>query len=148
VCLATSNRGDVGDLVLTGVPLLRHGSARRPSLLYRAMRGLNGLGLISDDRLEAEKRKRGSADYQAATGVMRDILVKVVNEEYPDQLAALSNEVHMIWGSADAEVPVDVARRALEIIGHGDLEVIEGVGHHLPLQAPGRLRSVVETLLT
>lgn len=147
MCLAADRPGDVGDLVLTGVPLLRHGSAKRPSFTYRLTRGLNKVGLISDARLEAEKRKRGSADYRAATGVMRDILVKVVNEEYPDQMAALSNEVHLIWGSADGEVPVDVARRALQVIAHGDLEVVEGVGHHLPLQAPGRLRSLVESLL-
>jgi pimeloyl-ACP methyl ester carboxylesterase len=145
VCLAATRPSAVGTLVLTGVPLLRSAEPSRPPIAYRLVRVLNRIGLLSDDRLEAEKKKRGSADYRAATGVMRDILVKVVNEEYPEQI---EGDVRLIWGSDDREVPVEIAERALGMLAHGDLEVVEGAGHHLPLQAPDRIRAVVESLLT
>jgi pimeloyl-ACP methyl ester carboxylesterase len=147
VCLAADRPAEVGDLVLTGVPLLRRSPAKQPPIAYRVIRMLNEIGLISDERLEAAKHRRGSADYRAATGIMRDILVKVVNEEYPAQLARLGSHVHMVWGSDDAEVPVAVAERALTMVDRGELEMIDGVGHHVPLQAPDRLRAIVESLL-
>lgn len=147
VCLAAKHPERVGPLVLTGVPLLRSRPSSKPALGYRIIRSLHGLGLISDGRMEAERQKRGSADYRAATGVMRDILVKVVNEEYPDEMAAIRSPVHLIWGRDDTEVPVSVARRSAEMIGDCSLEVIDDVGHMLPVQDPERLRVAVEGVL-
>src|SRR5690606_17694999 len=115
LCLAAKYPERVGPLILTGVPLLRSGASRRPPLGYRAIRWLNKVGIVSDDRLESERRKRGSADYRAVSGVMRDIFVKVVNESYETQLVAVAEPVVMLWGSDDLEVPVTVAERAKDI---------------------------------
>lgn len=109
------------------------------------------MGIISDERMEAEKQKRGSPDYRAASGVMRDILVKVVNEEYPDQLRQLTQPVTMVWGAGDTEVPVETAERARTMIndagGAAELETVDGVGHMLPLEAPEVLRRVIDSVL-
>lgn len=143
MCLAAKHPDRVGSLVLTGVPLIRLQAGRGPSAGYRLLRWLNGLGLISDERMERERRSRGSADYRAATGVMRDILVKLVNESYESQLRRLINPVTLIWGEEDAEVPVSVAEAAHALIDDSSLEVLPGVGHFLPLEAPGALRAAV-----
>lgn len=152
VCLAASRPDQVGPLVLTGVPLLRRAPTQGAPLAYRLVRILNRIGIVSDERLEREKKRRGSADYRAASGVMRDILVKMVNEEYPDQLAAIRSPVMLLWGEDDTEVPVAVARAAHEIIlrsgGSSRLEIVPGVGHHLPLVAPGRLREAIESVMS
>ena len=148
VCLAARHPDRVGPLVLTGVPLIRLRSARGPSFTYRTLRRLNQLGVISDERLEREKRRRGSADYRAASGVMRDILVKVVNESYEDQLAEVSSPVHMVWGAEDREVPVIVAERAGALLGGATLEVLPGVGHFVPLEAPQDLRAAIDRAMT
>ena len=42
------------------------------------------------DGIEPISDLRGSADYRAAQGVLRSILVRVVNESYDDDLAALA----------------------------------------------------------
>lgn len=147
VCLAAKHPEKVGPLVLTGVPLLRSRPPSKPALAYRVIRSLHDFGLISDERMEAERQKRGSADYKAATGVMREILVKVVNEEYPDEMAAIRSPVHLIWGREDTEVPVSVARRAAEMIEDCSLEVVDDIGHMLPIQASERLRTAVEGVL-
>ena len=143
VCLAARYPEMVGPLVLTGVPLIRLETGRRPPIAYRLVRWLNRVGLVSDERLEREKRSRGSADYRAATGVMRDILVRVVNESYEGQLGRLTGPVHLIWGESDQEVPVSVAEAASALIANVTMEIVPGVGHLLPTQAPQALRRAI-----
>lgn len=151
MCLADRYPGQVGPLILTGVPLLRSKAVGKPALTYRLVRSLNRLGLVSDEKLEEERRRRGSADYRAATGAMRDILVKVVNETYEIELQAVSQMVMMLWGREDDEVPLAVAERALSLRQEAglpaSLAVVEGVGHQLPLRAPEELRRLAEKVL-
>jgi pimeloyl-ACP methyl ester carboxylesterase len=147
VCLAAKHPDRVGSLVLTGVPLIRLATGRQPALGYRTVRWLNGIGLIPDERLERLRQARGSADYRAATGVMRDILVKVVNESYEGQLSRISGKVRLLWGSEDRDVPLSVAEAASAIISDCTLEVLPGVGHLVPTQAPAALRRAIEESL-
>jgi pimeloyl-ACP methyl ester carboxylesterase len=147
VCLAAAHPERVGSLVVTGTPLLRLNPPAKPSLGYRTLRALNRVGIVSDQHMEEIRRSRGSADYRAATGVMRDILVKVVNESYEDELARLGSRVLLLWGAEDLEVPVPVAERSLRLIreagGSAELEVLPGVGHFVPTQAPGAIARVL-----
>ena len=151
VCLAALYPDRVGPLVLTGAPLLRIFPSRPPSLRYRLIRGLNRAGVVSDDRLERIRHQTGSADYRAASGVMRDILVRVINESYEPQLRALTAPVSLIWGAADREVPVSVATAAAELIksegGEVEVEILEGIGHLVPVEAPDALRGAIERAL-
>ncbi|HEX6220474.1 MAG TPA: alpha/beta hydrolase [Acidimicrobiia bacterium] len=144
VCMAAKHPDKVGDLVLTGAPLIRLETGRRPPAVYRLVRWLNSIGVISDEQMERQKKKRGSADYRAADGVMRDILVKVVNESYEGQLGRIEGRVHLLWGADDREVPVSVAEAASALLEDSKLEVLPGVGHFVPLEAPGDLRRVID----
>lgn len=147
VCLTAKHPELVGPLVLTGVPLIRLETGRRPPVTYRLAKRLNKAGLISDERLEREKRNRGSADYRAVSGVMRDILVKVVNESYEGQLARIASPVQLIWGEDDTDVPVSVAEAAQALIADVSLEILPGVGHFVPFQAPDALRRAIKKAL-
>ncbi len=151
VCLAAAHPDRVASLVISGSPLLRLGPAKKPSASYRLVRFLNRAHLVSDDRMEEIRRSRGSADYRAANGVMRDILVKVVNEGYEPQLRELRNRVMLLWGENDHEVPVAVAEMALRIIrqagGTAELEVLPGVGHLVPIQSPEAITRVLAEAL-
>lgn len=147
VCLAAKHPDRVGPLVLTGVPLIRLETGRRPPAAYRFAKWLNRIGLFSDERLEREKKSRGSADYRAASGVMRDILVKVVNESYEGHLARITSPVQLIWGEDDTDVPVSVAEAAQALIADVTLEVVPDVGHFVPIQAPEVLRGAIEKAL-
>jgi pimeloyl-ACP methyl ester carboxylesterase len=145
VALHLAARGLTRGLVLTGVPLVRRGPGQRPSVGYRLVRLGHRLSLVSDARMEALKRNRGSADYRNASGVMRDILVTAVNESYESLLSDLDGPVDLVWGADDAEVPVSVARRAKDLMTRAEvsLEVVPGHGHMLPLSGAGHLRSVL-----
>lgn len=149
VCLAAEEPERIGPLVLTGAPLLRLQAAQNPSFSYRLLRSLHRIGVIGDERMEEIRSRRGSADYRAAEGVMRAILVRVVNESYEDELGRVRSPVTLLWGAEDREVPVDVARAAAEALAGSKvtLEVLEGIGHHVPVEAPDELRRAVESAL-
>jgi pimeloyl-ACP methyl ester carboxylesterase len=129
----------VRGLVLTGAPLVRLTTPTKPALSFRVVRALAKAHLVPSSVLEAQRRKRGSADYNAARGVMRDILVRVVGENYREQLAAIAVPVRMVWGENDGSAPADAGRAASEIIPSATFRVVPGVGHLLE----GPLRDAV-----
>lgn len=148
VHLAADRPREVAGLVLTGVPLLRRPDAprRKPAAAYRLARVLHRRGLLGNDRMEALRRRYGSADYRTASGVMRGVHVRVVNETYEEQLAAVRCPVELIWGDDDAEVPVAVAEAARSQLDRATLRLLPGAGHLVPLNEPAALRDAVERL--
>jgi pimeloyl-ACP methyl ester carboxylesterase len=137
----------VRGLVLTGVPLLRRTPAGKPALRYRVGRSLHRHGLLSDDRMEALRQKYGSADYRAASPVMRTVLVTVVAESYDDELRRLQCPAALVWGARDTVVPIAVAEAAVAIAPNAELEVIADGGHDLPLTNPDAIASACRTQL-
>lgn len=147
VQLAWANPELVGALVLCGVPRLAggDGGGRRPKPLFRVGRILNRRGLLGDGAMEALRRRYGSTDYRRASGIMREVLVRMVNERYPERVAGLGGPVELVWGSQDAVVPLAVAQAALALLGdRAILTVSPGVGHLLPTEDPDGLRRVLE----
>ncbi len=148
VSLAAAHPDLVTALVLTGVPLIRQASARRPPRPYVLIRWLHGRGLIGEQRMEEARQRYGSSDYRNARGVMRDVLVVTVNESYEDELARIKCPVTLLWGDADDVTPMSVATQAesLIVIPH-TLRVLAGVGHLVPTSAPQELAHVVLEVL-
>jgi pimeloyl-ACP methyl ester carboxylesterase len=147
VCLAAAHPELVRGLVLTGVPLIRSQPTGRPRLPYRVGRSLHRHRLLSDARMEALRQKYGSADYRAASAVMRTVLVKVVAESYEDELRALQCPTTLVWGARDTVVPVSVAEAAVAITPDAVLTVVEDADHDLPLTHPDAIASACRALL-
>jgi pimeloyl-ACP methyl ester carboxylesterase len=144
VCIAAARPDVVAGLVLSGVPLVRSEMpSSRPSRRYRAIRLAARTGLVPPSRLEAARRRYGSADYRAATGVVRDVLVATVAETYEQELTALRCPVALVWGAEDTTAPVRVACAAQACCPQASLELLEGVGHLVPTEAPERLADAV-----
>lgn len=147
VHMAASRPDRVKGLVLTGVPLLRKDSSAKPSLGYRMIRGAHRMKLISDQRMEAERRKRGSADYRNASGVMRSVLVRVVNESYEAQLRSIRCPVEMVWADGDTAAPLVMAGLAAQLIENSRLTVIPGRSHFLPVEEPAAITAAIKGLI-
>lgn len=138
----------VRGLVLSGAPIMRiDRPARRPAAAYRLIRRANQLGLLSDARLEQARQRYGSADYAAAQGVMREILVGVLQEEYEDDLRRIDHPVTLLWGEGDRDVPVEVARAAHGALPHSEVITVPGTGHGLVWDRPDALRSAIDGML-
>lgn len=149
VNLAASHPELVRGLVLTGVPLLRRpGSAAKSSRRFRLAKRLHSLGLLSDESMELRRRRSGSSDYRAATGVMRDVLVRTIDEDYREQLRVITCPVELVWGRTDTAAPVRMAEEAAAILGSkARLSVLPGVGHDTLASAPQAVRAAIAALL-
>jgi pimeloyl-ACP methyl ester carboxylesterase len=138
-------RGLASGLLLVSAPLVRVHHRRRPPLGYRTVKALRFV--LGPERLEHARRRYGSADYRAATGVMRDIFVSVVNEDYDDLLPRLAMPTRLVWGERDLEVPVAVGEAAAAVIPDARLRVVPGAGHHVLTTAPDAIRSEITEML-
>ena len=122
----------VSGVVLTGVPLLRRTTgASKPAWAFRVAKKAHQLGLLSEARLEEQRRKRGSEDYRKAEGVMRATLVRLVNEDYRDLLPGIDAPVELVWGASDTAAPLAMAREAQGLLRTATLTVSETSGHLL-----------------
>lgn len=153
--LIAAGRPDlVKALLLTGVPLLRPGGAPapKPALAFRVAKTLNRAGVLSDARFEQRRRRSGSPDYQAATGVLREVFVRVVSETgdgtYRRALGAVECPVELIWGENDTAVPIAIAEEAAALSPGATVTRLAGVGHLTPTEAPDDLQAAIRRHLT
>ena len=149
VHLAAAEPDRIAAVVLTGVPLLRppgtgSGGPLKPALGYRIGRALHARRLLSDDRMERLRQKYGSEDYRLATGVMRAVHVRAVNETYEEQLGRITCPVELVWGDDDTAAPLAVAEAAANLLHDARVTVVPGAGHLTPLTAPDALASALE----
>ncbi len=133
-------------LVLSGAPLIRLASARRSPWAYRMARALHRRRLLGDARMEVARQKYGSRDYRNATGLLREILVASVNEDFGSQLGHVTAPVSLVWGANDSDVPLEVARRISALLDHSadvELDVLAETGHLVPTERPLQLSTHV-----
>jgi pimeloyl-ACP methyl ester carboxylesterase len=138
----------VSGLVLTGVPLVRLVAAPKPPLTFRVIRSLARAGIIPHAVLEKQRHKRGSADYRAARGVMRDVLVRVIGEDYRDDLARVIAPVRMVWGANDTAAPADAGAAAAALIAGATFHTVAGAGHLLEGSLEKAVRDELHTLVS
>jgi pimeloyl-ACP methyl ester carboxylesterase len=147
VHLAANRPDRVAGLVLSGVPFHRRFGARsKPPLRLRMARTMAAHGMVGQDRLEELRQRYGSDDYRAASGVMRDILVRTLAEDYDDALAAVQCPVELVWGDNDTAAPLAVAQQVQQELPDARLVVCDGAGHLTPLTVPDALRAAIGRL--
>lgn len=147
VRLAASRPDLVSGLVLTGAPLVRLAPATKPSIAYRIVKALNRIGLVPDSVLEARRKKAGSADYNAAQGIMRDIMVRTVNENYDEDLSRITTPTWLVWGENDTAAPTAAGKVASERIRGAKWAVVAGEAHLLTPVLGDAVRAAVEEAL-
>ena len=72
--------------------------------------------------------KFGSRDYQQATGIMRSVLVRVVNEDILPLAKILRVPTLILWGRQDDTTPLYMAKTLHKTIANSRLCVVKG-GH-------------------
>ncbi len=76
----------------------------------------------------------GSADYKAAKGMMRETLVKVVNEDLLPFAARVKPSTLLFWGDKDDDTPLWQGQLLEKTIPDAGLVVWEGAGHYSYLE--------------
>lgn len=101
----------------------------------------------NEKRMENFYKKFGSDDYRDSSGVMRQILVKVVNENLRPLLKDIKASTLIIWGDQDDATPVYMAHIMESEIKDSGLVVFEGAGHYAYLDQYNRFTAVINAFL-
>lgn len=89
------------------------------------------------------KNHIGSRDYKAASPIMKDVLVKTVNEDLSDDARNIKAPVILIYGDRDSEVPEEDTKEYERLIPDCGLILYEGCTHYAYLE---RLRQTINIM--
>ncbi|MCI8461131.1 MAG: alpha/beta hydrolase, partial [Bacilli bacterium] len=139
VAIRFSSRNAIEKLILFGSPCIRIQEKLPLSVKVlkklKTLPGLNSLG-------EYMKKYIGSRDYKAASPIMRQTLVEVVNEDLSKFAREIEEPTLLIWGEYDTEAPVAEAKELEKIMVDAALILLPGT-HYAYLE---NLPRVVEIL--
>lgn len=85
---------------------------------------------IAPDALENFRKKMGSADYAAASPLMRQVLVKVVNEDLEPLIPNIKCPTLLVWGVNDTATPLSDGEKMEKLIKDAGLVKLENAGHY------------------
>lgn len=91
--------------------------------------------------------KLASEDYKNASGIMKEILKKVVGEDLQSEMPKIKASTLLIWGANDTATPVSDAKIMEKLIPDAGLVVFPGCGHFSFLENSAYYISVVENFL-
>ena len=116
--------------------------AAKKVLSWRPLQGLR------EPVLQLWLKRNPSTDYAQAQGVMRQIFVKVVNQDLQPLLPSISASTLLLWGERDTATPLHDGQLMEKLIPDAGLVVFENCGHYPFLDQPQRFYAVVDYFLT
>lgn len=153
IAFAAAHPERVTRLVLTDSAGIRprHGVAWhvrvRSFRLLRRAAGASWLPVRIRQAARARADRRGSPDWQAASGVMRGTLVRLVNSDLRALLATLRMPVLLVWGERDEETPLGDAHTMESLIPDAGLAVFDGAGHFAYAEQPQRFAAILDAFM-
>lgn len=133
-----------------GVVLPRSPGAKVRLALYKAAKflGTNPVTAPLFGDLYAEMRdKRSSADYKAASPVMRQTMNHVLRVDLRHLMPRIRAEVLLIYGDRDTETPMLYGQIMEENIPGSGLAVIHNAGHFVHVDNWPQVKAVLEAFL-
>lgn len=143
VAIRYSANNPIEKLVLFGSPCIRH--ERKLPLSTRILKGIKKLPGM-DKIGEYAKNFIGSRDYKAASPVMRQTLVNVVNEDLSDFARKIEEPTLLIWGEHDTEAPVEDAKELEGIMVDAALIVLPG-SHYAYVENLGQVVNILNNFI-
>ncbi len=143
VAIRYSARNPISKLVLFGSPCIR--IQEELSLGVKILKklktlpGLNGIG-------EYMKKFIGSRDYKAASPIMRQTLVNVVNEDLSKFAREIEEPTLLIWGTNDTEAPLNEAKELEKIMLDAALITLPGT-HYAYLENLPRVVTILDNFI-
>ncbi len=100
---------------------------------YKFCKGILSTGImrkLAPESLEKLRVKYGSADYAAASPLMRQVLVKTVNEDLEPLLPNIKCPTLLVWGVNDTATPLSDGEKMEKLIPDAGLVKLENAGHY------------------
>lgn len=137
-----SSKYEVEKLVLFGSPCVRHEYKSFKQSVLKTIKKIKILNPLANKL----KKYIGSTDYKNATPMMRDILVKTVNEDLSECAKLIKCPTLLIWGDNDLAVPVNEAHEIEDLIEDSALIVLPGT-HYCYLENLSRIENILNSFL-
>ncbi|MFI3142241.1 MAG: alpha/beta hydrolase [Clostridia bacterium] len=102
---------------------------------------------IAPNALDKLQSKTGSADYKSASPVMRESLVKVVNEDLTHLMKNVDMPTLLIWGTNDDATPLSDGKLMETLMPEAALVEFAGAGHYSFLDARNQYLRVVASFM-
>ena len=96
---------------------------------------------------EKMRGKVGSADYKNASPVMRQTMVRALNEDLTPLLSGIRVPTLLIWGENDTATPLSDGQRMEKSIPDAGLVVLKGAGHFAFAERWGQCRRVLDAFI-
>lgn len=93
------------------------------------------------------KSNIGSIDYKNASPIMRESLVKIVNEDLRYLMKDIKVSTLLIWGEHDQDTPLSDAKIMEEKIKNSGLAIIKSAGHYSFLDNYPQFSAVLSSFL-
>lgn len=87
-------------------------------------------------KIEQKRGKSGSTDYRNASPMMRQVLVKAVNNDLSGVMKRIDAPTLLMWGENDTATPITDARKMKRLIPRAGLVTFAGAGHFSFLDNP------------
>lgn len=131
IALLYASKYPVEKLVLLASPF--KASSKNDSLklkMLRTVKKLPGMKYLAN----YAKRHIGSTDYRNASPLMRDILVKHINQDLQEDAKKIKCPTLIIWGTKDNAVPLEHAYDLEKLIPNSGLVIYENATHYAYLE--------------
>ncbi len=138
ISIVYASKYKVNKLVLFGSPCVRHEYKSFKQSLFKTLKKVK----IFNPIVNIMKKHVGSEDYRNASPVMREVLVKTVNQDLSEEAKKIKCSTLLIWGENDAAVPVSEAKELDNLLQDSALIVLPGT-HYCYLE---NLKQVVNIL--
>ena len=143
VAIRYSSRNSIEKLVLFGSPCIRiQESLPLKVRLLKKLKKLPGMDKIG----EYMKNYIGSRDYKAASPIMRQTLVEVVNEDLSKYAREIEEPTLLIWGEYDDEAPVSDAKELEKIMIDAALIILPGT-HYAYLENLAQVVNILNNFI-
>lgn len=143
VAIYYSSNNPIEKLVLFGSPCIR--KDKELPLSVKILKGIKKLPGM--DKLgEYMKQYIGSRDYKAASPIMRQTLVNVVNEDLTPYAMQIEEPTLLIWGQDDTEAPVSDAKELEQIMNDAALIVLPGT-HYAYLENLNQVVNILNSFI-
>lgn len=117
---------------------------------YKCMKKLAAVSCIAKccpALVERVKKRSGSADYRNASEIMRQTMVRSVNEDLTSLLSAIRVSTLLIWGELDTATPLSDGKKMEALIPDAGLVTLAGAGHFSFAERWGQCARVLDSFL-
>lgn len=99
------------------------------------------------EKLDKFYKKFGSRDYRDAEGVMRQTMVKVINDNLLRLLSDIKAPTLLIWGENDEDTPLYMGEMMEKEIPDSGLVILKGAGHYSYIDNYEQFRAIINVFL-